>query len=71
MTTQKERTKKYLQKFTRANIRIPREDYDTYVDHIKKKGYNSLNDFLNTIVEYDLNKDDIIPEKKKLVKIKI
>lgn len=64
--TQNERNKKYNQKFKRTDLRIKKEDFEVYNNHIRSKGYNSFTDFINTIIAVDLIDNNIIPDKQRL-----
>lgn len=64
--TQNERQKKWSAKYARPAITIPKEKNENYKTFVKSKGYNSLNDYFNTIIEYDI-KNNIVPCKNDIV----
>ena len=61
--TQNERTKKYLNKYARPAITIDKALNDKYKTMVINKGYSSLNDYINSLLKYDLVTDKI-PYKK-------
>lgn len=67
--TQNERTRKYTAKFTRLDLRLKKEQAEQYKEHIINKGYNSFNEFINTIIAADIIQGGIIPNKKDIDKI--
>lgn len=64
-TTNSERVKKSLQKFARPTITIDREKNEVYKKFVSKKGYQSLNDYFNSVLEYDMQ-HNIVPNKDDL-----
>ena len=64
-TTNSERVKKSLQKFARPTITIDREKNEEYKQFVANKGYQSLNDYFNSVLEYDI-KNNIVPNKGDL-----
>lgn len=66
--TQNERNKKYNQKFKRNDIKIPLEKWEVYNNYIKAKGFNSINDFVNIVIDYDIQ-NNIIPCKTDLLNL--
>lgn len=64
-TTNSERVKKSLQKFARPTITIDREKNEIYKKFVTEKGYQSLNDYFNSVLEYDI-KHNIVPTKNDL-----
>ncbi len=64
-TTNSDRVKKTFQKYARPTILIDKEKNDIYKKFVADKGYNSLNDYFNTIIDYDI-KNNVIPNKKDL-----
>lgn len=64
-TSNSERVKKSLQKFSRPTITIDRNKNPIYKEFVKEKGYQSLNDYFNTVIEYDM-KNNIIPNKNNI-----
>ena len=63
--TNSERVKKSLQKYARPTITIKREKNEIYKKFVADKGYQSLNDYFNSVLEYDI-KHNIVPLKKDL-----
>lgn len=63
--TQNERQKKWGAKFARPAITIPKNKNDDYKKFVANKGYNSLNDYFNSIIVYDTI-TNIIPDKKDI-----
>ncbi len=54
--------KKWREKYSFPSISILKEKNDQYKSFVSNKGYNSLNDYFNTVIEYDLS-HNIIPCK--------
>lgn len=57
-----EAVKKSFQKYARPTITIPKEKNQVYKNFVAGKGYNSLNDYFNHVLEYDM-KYSIFPDK--------
>ena len=66
--TQNERTKKYLNKYARPAITIDKALNDKYKAMVINKGYNSLNDYVNCLLKYDLITGNI-PDKKDIEEV--
>lgn len=62
--TNNERVKKTFEKYARPTITIKKEKNELYKEFVKTKGYNSLNDYFNSVLEYDI-KHNIIPVKEE------
>lgn len=65
MSSNSERVKKSLQKYARPTITIDREKNQIYKDFVISKGFQSLNDYFNTVLEYDM-KYGIVPRKEEI-----
>lgn len=63
--SQNDRTKKYTAKFARPAILIDKSKNDEYKKFVSDKGYNSLNDYFNSVIAYDMI-NNIIPDKKDI-----
>ncbi len=68
--TQQERTKKYLKNFKDKRLRIDNNYYEQYEAMIKSKGYTSMNDYVNAVLQLDYNNIIRIPDKKEIKKLK-
>ena len=64
-TTNSERVKKSFRKYARPTITIEREKNEIYKKFVADKGYQSLNDYFNSVLEYDI-KHNIVPLKNDL-----
>ncbi len=64
-TTNNERVKKSLSRFARPTITIDRDKNELYKNFVSSKGYQSLNDYFNSVIAYDI-KHNIIPVKSDL-----
>ena len=63
---QTEYNKAYLMQYTRPQIAILKSEYEIYKGMIKNKGYKSINDYVNTVLAYDI-KNNVIPDKKDII----
>lgn len=61
--SQAEKNKNYLDKFTRPQVKIQKEMYEIYKTMVQQKGYDSINDYVNFVLEYDY-KNNVIPKKE-------
>lgn len=66
-STNSERVKKSLQKFARPTITIDRDKNEIYKKFVADKGYQSLNDYFNSVLAYDME-HNIVPIKSNLKK---
>lgn len=64
-TTNNERVKKSLSRFARPTITIDRDKNELYKSFVLSKGYQSLNDYFNSVIAYDIE-HNIIPFKNDL-----
>lgn len=64
-TSQTDRNKKYLNKFTRPQVAINKDMYDEYKAMVQKKGYDSINDYVNAVLAWDME-NDAVPHKKDI-----
>lgn len=66
--TKTESQNKYLNKYARPAILIDKALNDKYKAMVINKGYNSLNDYVNCLLKYDLVTDKI-PYKEDIAQI--
>lgn len=64
-STNSDRVKKSLAKYARPTITIDRTKNELYKNFVLSKGYQSLNDYFNSVLEYDMQYNTI-PHKTKL-----
>ncbi len=64
-TSNSDRVKKSLQKYARPTITIERDKNEIYKKFVSDKGFQSLNDYFNSVIEYDI-KYGIIPRKEEI-----
>ena len=64
-TSQTDRNKKYLNKFTRPQVAINKDMYNEYKAMVQKKGYDSINDYVNSVLAWDME-NDAVPHKKDI-----
>ncbi len=65
-----ESQKKFTANYARPSVLIPKNKNELYKQFVSKKGYNSLNDYFNCIIEFDLN-NNVIPCKNELYELNI
>ena len=63
--TNTEYRKKYLNQFTRPDVKVKKELYDMYKAMVQKKGYDSINDYVNAVLAWDME-NDAVPHKKDM-----
>ena len=63
--TNTEYRKKYLNQFTRPDVKVKKELYDMYKAMVQKKGYDSINDYVNSVLGWDME-NDAVPHKKDI-----
>ena len=66
--TKTESQNKYLNKYARPAILIDKALNDKYKAMVINKGYNSLNDYVNCLLKYDLITGNI-PDKKDIEEV--
>jgi uncharacterized protein (UPF0297 family) len=66
-TEKKERQQyRFKRQFARPEIRIKKEDNENIKAFLKEKGYNSINDFINTLVYADMA-HNFLPSKAEVM----
>lgn len=60
-----EKQKKYKSGFTRPEVRINKDDNEDIKEFLYKKGYKSINDYINTIIYADMQYN-IVPTKEQV-----
>lgn len=54
-----------MNQFTRPDVKVKKELYDMYKAMVQKKGYDSINDYVNAVLAWDME-NDAVPHKKDI-----